>query len=126
MASQYNDTLYIGVTNDLERHVAQHKQGIFEGFTKKYDINRLVYFEFYSDVNAAITQEKQLKKWNRQWKINLIEKKNPEWIDLSTTNYQFPYFDTNPVMPANAGIQKMSGNETHTLNESFGFPHSRE
>ncbi len=110
MASQRNGTLYIGVTKDLERRVAQHKEGTFEGFTKQYDVNRLVYFEFFSDINAAITREKQLKKWNRQWKINLIEKKNPEWVDLSTNNYQFPYFETNPVMPANAGIHKPSEN----------------
>lgn len=123
MASQYNGTLYIGVTNDLAHRVAEHKQGIVQGFTKKYEVDRLVYFEFHSDVNAAITREKQLKKWNRQWKINLIEKKNPDWIDLSTTDYQFPYTD---VMPANAGIQKSNENETVNTSASFGFPHLRE
>ncbi len=93
MASQYNGTLYIGVTNDIERRVAEHKKRVFEGFTKKYDVDRLVYFEFYSDINSAIMREKQLKKWNRQWKINLIEMRNPEWIDLSTINYQTPFVD---------------------------------
>jgi putative endonuclease len=82
MASKKNGTLYIGMTNDLIRRVWQHKNDINEGFTQKYGIHRLVYFESTHDVQAAITREKQLKKWNRQWKINLIEAENPEWRDL--------------------------------------------
>ncbi|MBU4311123.1 MAG: GIY-YIG nuclease family protein [Candidatus Omnitrophica bacterium] len=82
LASKRNGTLYIGVTNDLVRRVYEHKEGLVEGFTKKYKVDRLVYFEETNDVESAITREKRLKKWNRQWKIELIEKENPEWKDL--------------------------------------------
>jgi len=82
LASKRNGTLYIGVTNDLVRRVYEHKQSLVEGFTKKYDIKQLVFFEETNDVDSAIIREKQLKKWNRQWKIELIEKHNPEWKDL--------------------------------------------
>ncbi len=76
-------TLYTGVTNDLMRRVYEHKNKMVEGFTKKYNINRLVYFEETSDVQSAITREKQIKGWLRSKKIALIESKNPEWKDLS-------------------------------------------
>ena len=82
LASKRNGTLYIGVTNDLVRRVYEHKQGLIEGFTKKYKVDRLVFFEETNDVESAIIREKRLKKWNRQWKIELIEKQNPEWKDL--------------------------------------------
>ena len=85
MASKKNGTLYIGVTNDLIRRVWQHKNDVHEGFTKQYAVHRLVYFEPTNDVTAAIIREKRLKKWNRQWKINLIEKDNPNWDDLYET-----------------------------------------
>ncbi len=75
-------TLYIGVTNDLLGRVYQHKKKLVKGFTKKYSVNRLVYYESCGDINAAIQREKRLKKWNRQWKIRLIEDFNPEWKDL--------------------------------------------
>jgi len=87
LASQKNGTLYIGVTNDLERRVLEHKQKINEGFTSKYDVNRLVYFESFQYINDAILREKRLKKWNRHWKINLIEEENFEWNDLSEDWY---------------------------------------
>jgi putative endonuclease len=83
LASKKNGTLYIGMTNDLVRRVYEHKSGFIEGFTKKYSINNLVYFESTTDVNEAILRKKRLKKWKRQWKIELIEKSNPEWRDLS-------------------------------------------
>ena len=82
LASRRNGTLYIGVTSDLVRRVWEHKNDLIEGFTKKYQVHQLVYFEMYGDMNAAITREKQLKKWNRAWKIELIEKTNPCWRDL--------------------------------------------
>jgi len=82
MASKRNGTLYIGVTNNLARRVYEHKNGLLEGFTKKYKIDNLVYYESTEISESAITREKQLKKWNRQWKINLIERDNPEWNDL--------------------------------------------
>jgi len=82
LASRKNGTLYIGVTNDLARRVYEHKEKIIEGFTKKYGVAKLVYFEQTQDVQNALEREKRLKKWNRQWKIDLIEKMNPEWQDL--------------------------------------------
>ena len=87
LASQKNGTLYIGVTNDLERRILEHTQKTNEGFTLKYDVNRLVYFESFQYINDAILREKRLKKWNRQWKINLIEEENKEWKDLSEDWY---------------------------------------
>lgn len=85
MASKKNGTLYIGMTNDLTRRVWQHKNNVHEGFTKRYSVHSLVYFELTTDVQAAIAREKQLKKWNRQWKIDLIEEGNPDWVDLYET-----------------------------------------
>ena len=82
MASKRNGTLYIGVTNDLARRVAEHKNGLVDGFTKRYGVHNLVYFEHTDDVTAAIQREKQLKKWNRKWKLKLIEESNPGWRDL--------------------------------------------
>ncbi len=82
MASQRNGTLYIGVTSNLIDRVYKHKKGIYKGFTKKYKVNKLVYYECYGDVYDAVAREKQLKKWNRTWKLDLIEKTNPQWEDL--------------------------------------------
>lgn len=83
LTNQRNGTLYIGVTNDLERRIYEHKNKLFKGFTEKYNLDRLVYYEHTTDVHSALTREKQIKKWNRQWKIDLIEKDNPLWKDLS-------------------------------------------
>jgi putative endonuclease len=82
MASKRSGTLYLGVTNDLDRRVYQHKSGLIEGFTKRYNVDRLVWFDGYGDIREAIGREKQIKSWNRAWKIRLIEKLNPEWKDL--------------------------------------------
>jgi len=82
LASRINGTLYIGVTNDLKRRVGEHKANLMEGFTKKYSVHNLVYFESYNDIKDALTREKRLKKWNREWKIKLIEELNPHWRDL--------------------------------------------
>ena len=82
LASRIGGTLYIGVTNDLVRRVGEHKLKIAEGFTKKYEVSRLVYFEAFDQIEFAIQREKRLKKWPRTWKISLIEKQNPDWIDL--------------------------------------------
>ena len=81
-------TLYIGVTTDLKRPVYEHKQKLTEGFTSKYNINKLVVYETTSDIKSAITREKQLKGWSRKKKIKLIESKNPEWDDLSSGWYE--------------------------------------
>ncbi len=82
LASRIGGTLYIGVTNNLVRRVYEHRMGLADGFTKKYQVHRLVYFEQYNDIEAAILREKRLKKWKREWKIELIEKDNPRWDDL--------------------------------------------
>jgi putative endonuclease len=82
LASGKDGTLYIGITNDLIRRVNEHKQGKIEGFTKRYKINRLVYFEETNNVKAAIEREKRIKGWKRVWKIELIESTNPKWCDL--------------------------------------------
>jgi putative endonuclease len=82
LASKIGGTLYIGVTNDLIRRVGEHKSKAVPGFTKRYDVERLVYFECFDDVENAIRREKRLKQWNRAWKISLIEKDNPNWSDL--------------------------------------------
>jgi len=83
LSSKRNGTLYTGVTNDLIRRMYEHKEGFVEGFTKKYKVKVLVYFEQTTDINSAITREKCIKKWNRGWKIKLIEENNPDWKDLS-------------------------------------------
>ena len=84
MASKKNGTLYIGVTGSLISRVLQHKEGNVEGFTKKYGVKTLVWYESFEDVRLAIQREKTMKKWPRAWKINLIERENPSWDDLST------------------------------------------
>ena len=82
IASGLGGTLYIGVTNDLVRRVYEHRTKAAEGFTRKYGVDRLVYFEGFDDIENAIRREKRLKKWNRAWKIRLIEETNPNWSDL--------------------------------------------
>ena len=82
LASRIGGTLYIGMTRDLVRRVGEHKLKVVEGFTKKYDVVKLVYFEQFDDPENAIKREKRLKKWPRAWKISLIEKQNPNWSDL--------------------------------------------
>ena len=82
LSSKRHGTLYVGVTSDLVKRVYEHKNDIIEGFTKKYKVHKLVYYELTSDIESAITREKHLKKWDRKWKTDLIEKHNPEWKDL--------------------------------------------
>ncbi len=82
MASGRNGTLYTGVTSDLIARVWQHKNSVVEGFTEKYDVHMLVYFEQHGDMLSAIEREKRIKKWSREWKLRLIEKHNPAWKDL--------------------------------------------
>ena len=82
LASKRNGTLYIGITNNLQRRVYEHKLGYGSSFTSKYSIHKLVYFETFQNINDAILREKRMKKWNRVWKIDLIEQENKEWKDL--------------------------------------------
>jgi putative endonuclease len=83
LASKRNGTLYVGVTNDLLRRIGEHKEKIVPGFTKRHGVDILVWYETYGDINDAITREKQIKGWNRAWKIRLIEKNNSGWNDLA-------------------------------------------
>ena len=85
LSSRKNGTLYIGVTSDLIKRIYQHRNNAFESFTKKYKVHHLVYFEATPSISEAILREKKLKKWHRHWKIELIEKDNPEWMDLYET-----------------------------------------
>jgi putative endonuclease len=82
LASKRNGTLYVGVTGDLANRTWQHKNDLIEGFTKRYGVHLLVWFEEHNDIRDAIDREKRIKGWNRAWKINLIEKRNPQWLDL--------------------------------------------
>jgi putative endonuclease len=82
LASKRNGTIYSGVTSDIVKRVWQHRNELVEGFTRKYGVKKLVYYEIYEDAESAIKREKQLKKWKRAWKLKLIEEKNPEWRDL--------------------------------------------
>jgi len=85
LASKKYGVLYVGVTSNLIKRIWQHQNQSVKGFTSKYKVHRLVYFEVTQDISSAILREKQLKKWNRAWKIALIEKHNPDWLDLSET-----------------------------------------
>ena len=82
LASRIGGTLYIGVTNDLVHRVGEHRLELMKGFTKRYGVHKLVYFEQFDDIENAIVREKRLKNWNRAWKVRLIEELNPNWDDL--------------------------------------------
>lgn len=77
-----NEVIYVGVTNDLIKRIYEHKNKVFDGFTKKYNVDKLVYYEIYNDIEEAIKREKQLKNWHREWKLNLIRGINPDFNDL--------------------------------------------
>ncbi|WP_187294009.1 GIY-YIG nuclease family protein [Sphingomonas sp. MM-1] len=83
LASSFNGTLYVGVTSDLLRRIARHRDGMFDGFTKRYGVKYLVYWGAFGTMEAAILREKQIKRWRRDWKRNLIERDNPSWHDLA-------------------------------------------
>jgi len=83
LASKRNGTVYIGVTSDLVKRLHQHKRGAIEGFTAKYSVHSLVWYEVHENMESAIMREKRMKKWNRSWKLRLIEEANPDWNDLS-------------------------------------------
>jgi putative endonuclease len=93
LASGHYGTLYIGVTSNLMARLWQHREGALPGFTRQYHVHRLVHFEMFGDMERAISREKQLKRWHRQWKINLINAANPEWKDLA------PGFGFSPLAP---------------------------
>jgi putative endonuclease len=118
MASRWNGTLYCGVTNDLLRRVVEHREGTAEGFTSRYGVSRLVWFEQHADINEAILREKRIKKWNREWKVRLIEERNPDWRDLAVDLGLEP---VPIVIPAEAGIHNSPGGDV----QKSGSPPSR-
>ena len=85
LASKRNGTLYIGVTSDLIKRIWEHKNNMVKGFTKRYNVHRLVWYELHGDMESAIMREKRLKNWKRKWKLELIESNNPKWLDLYCT-----------------------------------------
>ena len=85
LSNERNGTLYVGVTSDLAKRVWEHKNEVADGFTKKYGLKNLVYFEVFDDAENAILREKKLKRWKREWKLELIEEDNPRWLDLYET-----------------------------------------
>ena len=103
LASQRNGTLYIGVTSSLIQRVWQHREGVVEGFTQQYGVKMLVWYEQHATMESAITREKTLKKWNRDWKLRLINKHNPQWLDLwpeITGDAPVPDTPQNPSSPS--------------------------
>ena len=82
LASKRNGTLYIGVTSNLVKRIWEHKNNMAEGFTKRYSVHRLVWYELHDSMESALTREKRLKNWKRKWKLELIEDRNPNWLDL--------------------------------------------
>jgi putative endonuclease len=109
LASERNGTLYIGVTSDLIQRIWQHKESLAEGFTKKYDVKMLVWYEQHETMESAIAKEKAMKKWLRKWKLATIEKTNPDWRDLWPEiigEAATPVIPASPVVPANAGTQQ--------------------
>jgi putative endonuclease len=90
LSSKRNGTLYVGVTSDLIKRIYEHKQDFIDSFTKQYQVHMLVYHEVHNDMLEAITREKQIKKWNRQWKLSLIQEMNPDWKDLYDGIAGFP------------------------------------
>ena len=107
LASKRNGVLYVGVTSDISSRVNLHKQNLIEGFTKKYGVHLLVYYEMHHTMPDAIRREKQLKKWNRAWKVRLIEQLNPEWRDLWT--------ETGDVHISGVGGQVLPGENTERM-----------
>jgi putative endonuclease len=85
LASERNGTLYIGVTSDLVKRIWEHKNNLVKGFTKRYNVHNLVWYELHNNMNAAIEREKNVKEWKRAWKIRLLEENNPDWNDLYNT-----------------------------------------
>ena len=85
LANKRNGTLYVGVTSDLVKRIWEHRNNVAEGFTKQYNVHRLVWYELHESMESAINREKRLKDWRRAWKLELIESKNPDWLDLYDT-----------------------------------------
>ncbi len=119
LASKRNGTLYIGFTSGLEARTFQHKTEVVKGFTSRYKVKRLVYYEQYADAYTAIQKEKQLKKWNRAWKIRLIEKHNPDWEDLYNEGEILPLPKGGDLLDARLRHAGMTRKEKHDRSNNF-------
>lgn len=125
MASQKQGTIYIGVTSNLIQRVWQHRTGVVEGFTQQYGVKMLVWYEQHESMESAIMREKAMKKWRRDWKINLIERDNPDWLDLwsaivgesNDTHSMSPVVPASLVIPASSVIPAKAG--IHTATDSI-------
>lgn len=128
MTNRKNGTLYVGVTSDLSQRIWQHREGVVEGFTSRYGVDRLMWFELHGTMESAIRREKQIKKWNRGWKIRLIEDSNPDWRDIAMDLGFEPHlvkFEThNPRHPRAGGGP--SDGDANGDKAGDGFPPSRE
>lgn len=120
MANRMNGTLYIGVTSDLVKRAWEHREDVVEGFTRRYRVHKLVYFEAHDDIRAAIHRETQMKRWNRSWKLELIERSNPQWRDLYDEIAAWAVPDSAEVKP----VSLFRGAESSRILP--GFPLSRE
>ncbi|MFL6844654.1 MAG: GIY-YIG nuclease family protein [Allosphingosinicella sp.] len=103
LASRKHGTLYIGVTSDLPKRIYEHRVDAVPGFTRRYGVKRLVYFETFDDIEAAIVREKRMKEWQRSWKIQLIERANPDWTDLAVKLLGFEPLPSPPVLHRHPG-----------------------
>jgi putative endonuclease len=125
LASERNGTLYIGVTSDLIQRIWQHREGVVEGFTQQYAVKTLVWYEQHETMESAITREKSLKKWNREWKLRLIEERNPDWDDLwfeITGQIQKIRHSREGGNPAQAHVQSTQAKASIAQAEQTGFP----
>jgi putative endonuclease len=127
MASQRNGTLYIGVTSDLIQRVWQHKNHVVEGFTEKYNVELLVWYEQHETMESAIVREKAIKKWNRAWKLKMIEKTNPDWSDLwpviTGEQVDFRVADTDCYSHVPSRHSRAGGNPAEQTSPHSGQPH---
>ncbi len=128
LANRRNGALYVGVTSNLLQRIYQHREGVNDGFTKRYQINRLIWFESHDRMDSAIEREKRLKKWNRAWKIRLIEDANPDWRDLAVDLGFEPIrlkFETSQTRHPREGGGP-SDEDAFRVDAGDGFPPSRE
>ena len=121
MTNFANTTFYIGVTSNLIKRIYEHENKIIRGFTSKYNLKKLVYFEETSDVNSALTREKQLKNWHRDWKINLIKSKNTNFADLHSTLITDPETSSGWQINKNCHPELVSGSEFNRCRNQFGM-----
>ena len=115
LASRRHGTLYIGVTSDLAKRIYEHRVGAVRGFTRRNDVERLVYFETFDDIEVAIVREKRMKEWQRDWKIRLIERDNPEWNDLAVSLLGFDPLPSRTLVHRHPGESRDPRARKHSI-----------